>query len=147
MAGKFAKLGLPTLACAVLSGVAPADLDTVNPSLGDGSPVVDFDGPDVVEHVRRLSTNSTGGELDAGAVTAIVLGAIAVAILLAGAVWWACLRKPMAASYAAPQRTFRPLGFSLSAADGVDHLDAPDVAVEMPLLRLNASACGATGTM
>ena len=152
------RVGMATLACAVLSGVEPTELQDAA-SVND---VVTIDDPDdIVSHVRRLSTNSTGGDISTGSWVAIIVGAASVVVLVIGALWWFMCRKPPMYTPGGPPAYARmkgampmpmspygeiqvndarnlPPGYfheeGASAADGVD----------MPLLRLPASGNGAS---
>lgn len=91
MTTSIKRIGVATLACAVLSGVEPAELQDA--SVVDD--VIAVDQPHALaEHVRRLSTNSTGDGLETGSIVAIVAGGIAVVLLALGGIWYCTCRKP-----------------------------------------------------
>lgn len=156
MKDSVTRAGLATLACAVLNGVHPAELEDA--SVADDVVLVPGDHPfRVVDHVRRLSTNSTGDGISTGSWVAIIAGSAAAVILAVGGLWWAMCRKPPMytpankGGYAQmPMAPMTPFG-------DVDVPDArnlpPDFfhgegasagQQEMPLLRLSANgpACG-----
>ena len=85
-----------TLACAVLSGVEPAELQDA--SSVDDIVVMEPTSPaeELVRQVRRLSTNSTGDGISTGSLVAIIVGSAAAIVLVLGALWYfACRAKPM----------------------------------------------------
>jgi hypothetical protein len=150
------RVGLATLACAVLSGVQPAEL--VDASVADDVVELSFATPteELVRQVRRLSTNSTGG-LSTGSWAAIIAGAVALAILVVATIWYFMCRKPpmytnTSKGYAAmkqsepvyggeievpdAQARFGPSFFRAGASAGGEN-------PEMPLLTLKGTAHGA----
>lgn len=144
------KFGWAVLACAALNGVEPAEL--ADASAVDDIVVIEQDS--IVEHVRRLSTNSTGDGLSTASIVSIVVGGVAGAILIIGLVWWTVFRKPPMykpmrgsgggssggrAPYGeinVPDARNIPPDFFRASAGGAanDH-------VEMPLLRLAPGQC------
>lgn len=76
-------MAIAVFVCAVMSGVNPADLESEK---------------DVIEQVRRLSSNSTDDDdgLNTGSIVAIIAGGVAALILISGLVWWMACRSPTA---------------------------------------------------
>lgn len=95
MGNPVTRVGVATLACAVLSGVSPAELQDASTA----DDIVTIDQPnspveELVRQVRRLSTNSTGDGISTGSWVAIIVGSVAVVVLVAGALWYTMCRKP-----------------------------------------------------
>ena len=146
------RVGVATLACAVLNGVNPAELQDA--SAADDVVTVDLPNSPVeelVRHVRRLSTNSTGDGISTGSWVAIIVGSLAVVVLVVGALWYFMCRKPPmykpATSGYAPMKGATPL----SPYGEIEVPDARDIPpdffrasaagkefAEMPLLRMSA---------
>ena len=142
---------MATLACAVLSGVEPAELQDA--SSVDDIVVMEPTSPaeELVRQVRRLSTNSTGDGISTGSLVAIIVGGAAAVVLAVGALWYfACRKPPMytpANKYAKmsmePTTPYGEVEVPEAREVPPDFFRANADATEMPLLRLPASSHGA----
>jgi hypothetical protein len=134
------------------------------PTLQDAASVNDvvtIDEPDdIVSHVRRLSTNSTGGDISTGSWVAIIVGAAAAVVLVVGALWWFMCRKPPMYTPGGPPAYAPMKGSGPMPMSPYGEMNVPDArnlppsffypegasaadGVEMPLLRMPASGSGA----
>lgn len=141
------RVALATLACAVLSGADPRELRAENE--------VD-QVSDIVQHVRRLSTNTTGDTIPTTTWAAIIGGAVAVVIILVGLICLYMRQTPLSNTPAGkvpvpatasrdhnngivpydPPRNFNDRFFVAEGASAAEQ-------AELPLLNMPAAANGA----
>ena len=148
MTTSIKRVGVATLACAVLSGVEPAELQDA--AVADDVVALDASSPseELVRQVRRLSSNSTGDGLNTGSIVAIIVGSAAAVVIVVGLLWFFMCRKPpmyKPMKDAAPNTPFGeidvpdarelPPNFFRASAGGEQ--------AEIPLLRLPSSTHGA----
>lgn len=136
------RVALATLACAVLSGADPREL-RVEHEVDEVS--------DVVEHVRRLSTNTTGDTIPMTTWAAIIGGAVAVVIILVGLICLYMRQTPAgkgqmpAPAPRDPDNGIEPYNPPRNFSDRFFVAEGASAAgqAELPLLNMPAAANGA----
>ena len=151
MGNPVTRVGVATLACALLSGVSPAELQDA--STADDIVTVSQPGSaaeELVRHVRRLSTNSTDDGISTGSWVAIIVGSLAVVVLVVGGLWYSMCRKPPMYTPAS-KNGYAPMTKGVSPYGEIEVPDARNIPpdffrasgagkelAEIPLLRMSA---------